>query len=94
MAFGMDRKEFLLELRRLEKVIENIGRDNVNLQIERDQAIEAAQEIGTASMRVREEDVAQLADYKTTNTELIKFVEKVGNSKSKFAKEAKKLLGM
>lgn len=56
------------------------------------QAIELAL-MGHASLEIRKEDTEQLADFKTTNKALIEFAEKVAETKSKYAGEARELLG-
>lgn len=90
----MDRKGFLAEIGRLEGIIENQGQRIAELEAERDQSGEEAQAIGRASMEVREEDVAELVAYREQNQDLLSFVEKVADSKTKFRKEARKILGM
>lgn len=49
--------------------------------------------MGSASLEIRREDVAQLADFERENKALIEFVEKIANTKSKYAREARRLLG-
>ena len=74
------------EIRRLEK-------ENEGLRQQLAQQATEVQIMGKASMEIRGEDTQQLADYKETNTNLLKFVEKVAKSKSKFGKDARKVLG-
>ena len=91
---AISRKEYLAEIARLEEIIQNQGNTIVNLEVERDQAGDEAQEVARASMEVREEDVEQLSEYQTMNTKLVNFVEKISDSNSKFAAEARSLSGM
>lgn len=56
------------------------------------QAIQLSR-LGKASFEVRAEDSENLAEFKATNKSLIEFVEKIAKTKSKFAKEARDLLG-
>ena len=91
---AISRKEYLAEIARLEEIIQNQGNTIVNLEVERDQAGDEALEVARASMEVREEDVEQLSEYQTMNTKLVNFVEKIADSKSKFAAEARSLIGM
>jgi hypothetical protein len=74
------------EILRLEGIVENQRQ-----QLE-GQAVELAS-VGRAAFEVRKEDVEQLTDYKETNSSLIEFADKIAKSKSKFAKEARRLLG-
>lgn len=91
---ALSRKDVLREIRRLEDVIENQGNEIVSLEVERDLAIEKAQEIAGVSFQLREDEVAERLDYRDTNGRLVKFIEKVADSHSKFRKEARSLLGL
>lgn len=88
------RKTLLAQIREQEEIVQKQGNIIVNLEVQLDQQGSEVTELAHASMEVREEDVGQLTEYKTMNTKLIKFVEKVAASKSRYGREARKLLGI
>lgn len=88
-----ERKAFLNEIRRLEKIIE--AQAQRVLQLENQISLQGNDtlDMAEAAMQIRQEDVESLAIYKKQNTALVCFIEKVADSKSKFRKEARQLLG-
>jgi hypothetical protein len=91
---ALSRKEVLKEFRRLEMAIDTQGSELAILGAERDIAIERAQEIAGAALDLRADEVQERIDYKKTNDRLVEFVKVIAESKSKFSKEAKNLLGL
>lgn len=89
----MERKDFLDAIRYLEGQVEAQAAQIVNLEEQVELQGSDAFEMAGATMDARREDVELIAAYKEQNTKLITFVEKVGDSKSKFGKEARRILG-
>lgn len=89
----MGRKEFLAEIRRLEELVEYQVVQISLLEEEVDRQGSDAFEMAGATMEIRREDTALITAYKEQNTRLIGFVEKIADSKSKFGKEARRILG-
>lgn len=91
---ALSRKEVLKEFRRLEKVIETQGAEIAHLTAEKDLAILKAQEIAGGALDLRGDEVQERLDYKKTNGRLVEFVKVIAESRSKFATDAKNLLGL
>lgn len=89
----MGRKEFLAEIRRLEELVESQAVQISLFEEEIDRQGSDTFEMAGATMEIRREDAALIAAYKEQNTRLIEFVEKIADSKSKFGKEARRILG-
>lgn len=88
-----ERKDFLNAIRRLEAQVGKQAGEIVLLEEQVDLQGEDTFEIAGAVMQIRKEDAAMLANYKKQNTILVGFVEKIADSKSKFGKEARQILG-
>lgn len=88
-----ERKDFLKEIRRLENIVETQAREIASFEQQLNLVGKETIEMAGAVMEVRKEDVGRLANYQKQNTILVGFVEKVADSKSKFKKEARQILG-
>lgn len=87
------RKDFLDAIRQLENQVEEQAGLIVRLEEQLDQQGEETFEMAGAVMQIRKEDAATLANYRKQNTILIEFVEEIADSRSKFRKSARKILG-
>lgn len=88
-----ERKDFLKEIRRLEQRVEVQAQEILSFEKQLQLVGKETFEMAGAVMEVRQEDVEKLAKYKRQNTVLVNFVETIAESKSKFKKEARKILG-
>lgn len=88
-----ERQQILSRVRDLESRNNELVEENKLLgeQVEKQGA--ETFEIAGAVMEIRQEDSERLAAFRKQNTELVQFVELIADSKSKFATEARRILG-
>lgn len=88
-----EREQILRRVRDLEEHRNGLVEENALLKKQVEKQGQETFEIAGAVMDIRAEDAERLAQFRETNTELVQFVEAVADSKSKYAAEARRILG-